>query len=184
MSDQKNKRNYIRRKKYLNDSVTQICSTLRIIRSALHEDTPDAEIQKSALHHAQAIEAACWSPHSRLTEDEYQMIMCAKTRELCLALAKQKIPSFEGIKPTPASPLQIKRSITPQIYPTPSSAPIQNHHFIDETIKPLPEFPLDLRNSFEADNLCNLEAPFYDFDTKTSVADFSDGDIFSTLQEN
>jgi len=170
MSDQKNKRNYIRRKKYLNDSVTQICNTLRIIRDALHEGTADLEIQKRALNHAQAIEAACWSPHSRITEEDYKCIMMAKTRELCFALAKQKVPSIDTIKPQPHNLSNYKRSISPQVFTIPRSAPTI-HRTLDE---PKPNSIDFAPFSFEADQFNEFEGR-----TNNPLTDFSDGDIFS-----
>lgn len=74
------------------------------------------EITKLATVHAQAIEAACWSPHSRLTAEDYQTLMNAKTRELCIALTKKAVQSFDFthlIKmPEFKAP---ERSVTPQV---------------------------------------------------------------------
>ncbi|KAH0789015.1 hypothetical protein GPJ56_007091 [Histomonas meleagridis] len=86
------KRNYIRRKKYLNDCITQVKATLELVNIARGEKVNIAENQKLALAHAQAIEAVCWSPHSRLSADGYQKLMNAKTNELCRTIIKKSLP--------------------------------------------------------------------------------------------
>lgn len=115
MSETKNKRNYIRRKKYLNDCVAQIKTTLEFIHLAHGEPGNQAESQKLAVAHAQAIEAACWSPHSRLSAEGYQKLMMAKTQELCRAIIKKSLPNldlaqitklhFSGRPSTPQTPI-------------------------------------------------------------------------------
>lgn len=95
MSEGKSKRNYIRRKKYLNDTINQIKATLEFLMLAKGETPNRNELTKLATAHAQAIEAACWSPHSRLTAEDYQTLMSAKTRELCIALTKKAVQSFD-----------------------------------------------------------------------------------------
>ena len=86
------KRNYIRRKKYMNDSYEKIRKTLDFINLAAKLKLSEQEISKKAMTHAQAIEAACWSPHLRLTASEYEDLTAIKTTELCRALTKQYLP--------------------------------------------------------------------------------------------
>jgi hypothetical protein len=90
-----NKRNYIRRKKYLDESTAQIRSTLEFIAAVVGDSPNRCEIHKKAVVHAQAIEAACWSPRPRPTAELYQKLMAAKTAELCRALAKRALPAFD-----------------------------------------------------------------------------------------
>ena len=93
--DSRNKRNYIRRKKYLNESVEQIKSTLDFIAFARNEKVSEEQVRKLALLHAESIEAACWSPHTRLSSDNYQTLMSTKTRELCRVILKKALPNFD-----------------------------------------------------------------------------------------
>lgn len=88
------KRNYVRRKKYLNDSYETIKQTLEFIRIAGKLELTDEEIHKQAIEHAQAIEAACWNPHLRLTAKEYEDITSHKTKDLCYALTQKYIPTL------------------------------------------------------------------------------------------
>jgi hypothetical protein len=87
------KRNYIRRKKSLNDSMTLIRSTLNLIHTKLGKPESSENIDHRAHRHATEIEAFCRSHQTRLfTDDIYQSYMVAKTRELCLALIRQNLP--------------------------------------------------------------------------------------------
>ena len=90
------KRNYIRRKKYMNDSYQKIAKTLEFVNTAAKLNFSESEIHKRALSHAQAIEASIWCPHLRLTASEYEGISGAKTTELCRAITKQYLPSLNG----------------------------------------------------------------------------------------
>ena len=103
MSDNKkiNKRNYIRRKKYLNDSANQIKATLEFIQAAKGESFVDQNIQKLAYIHAQAIEAVCWSPHSKLSAEGYQKLMTAKTHELCRMFIKKSVSDLNHLSHHP-----------------------------------------------------------------------------------
>jgi hypothetical protein len=94
MTDASNKRNYIRRKKYLMESVNQIKATLEFIRIA-RGDLPSEDIQKQALAHAQAVEAVCWSPRARLSAETYQRLMASKTQEFCRAILKRAVPGID-----------------------------------------------------------------------------------------
>jgi len=130
------KRNYIRRKKYLNDTYEKIKRALEFINLKGQLGMKEQEIQKQAMSHAQTIEAACWSPHLKLSAKEYEDIASMKTTELCQALSQQLLPSFSWSSSTPKpqtlySPPkpsinihdndshQIKRSLTPHSFPIP-----------------------------------------------------------------
>jgi hypothetical protein len=95
MIDRDNKRNYIRRKKYLDESVSQIRTTLEFIGTASREPPDLSELSKLALRYAEGIDAACWSPRPRPTAEVYQQLISAKTAELCRALIAQAIPNFD-----------------------------------------------------------------------------------------
>ena len=96
MSDPKiSKRNYIRRKKYLNDCIAKIKATFDFIRIMRREKVAPGESERFAMGHAQAIEAVCWSPHSHLSAESYQKLMAAKTQELCRTLLKKSLPALD-----------------------------------------------------------------------------------------
>jgi hypothetical protein len=87
------KRNYIRRKKWLNDSTALVKSTLNFIHTTLGTPVSSAELERLAKQHASGIEAACWDPRTtQLTDSIYQTLMVSKTRELCVALICQNLP--------------------------------------------------------------------------------------------
>jgi hypothetical protein len=86
------KRNYVRRKKCLKDSVSLVKHTLAFIHRVQGASPPAAELERQARHHAEAIEAICWDPHTgRVTDSLYQELMMAKTRELCAVLLRQSV---------------------------------------------------------------------------------------------
>ncbi|OHT02860.1 hypothetical protein TRFO_06897 [Tritrichomonas foetus] len=96
MSDSNlNKRNYIRRKKYLNDCISRIQATLEFVHLAKGEKMDPADSQKQAMANAQAIEAACWSPYTKLSADSYQKLMMTKTQELCRTIIKKSLLSVD-----------------------------------------------------------------------------------------
>jgi hypothetical protein len=87
------KRNYIRRKKSLNDSTALIKSTLCFINISKGTEMPPIELDGLARHHANMIEAACWDPRlSDMTDDTYQRLMLTKARQLCAILLCQYTP--------------------------------------------------------------------------------------------
>jgi hypothetical protein len=89
------KRSYIPRKKYLNESIVQIKSTLEFIRLTRKDSGSPEQSHRAAVGPAQSIEAVCWSPHSRLSAEGYQRIMAAKTQELCWTLLRGAITSLD-----------------------------------------------------------------------------------------
>lgn len=97
-SQVKPRRNYIQRKKCLNNSVNQIVNVLNFIQVLQKDSVSPIEKQKVAYAHAQKIEAACWSPHSKLTPESYEKLISAKTAELCRVILKKSIPQMDSNK--------------------------------------------------------------------------------------
>ena len=115
-----NKRTYIRRKRCLNEIVTQIKSTLVYI-STQNGQAPDIkEVEQIALKHSNDIEAACWFPKQHLTEKEYQNLLMGKAQLLCQALISSHLPNH---KQTSASPVaqQQQGFSDPETYEKPLS---------------------------------------------------------------
>lgn len=132
-----------------------------------------SDLQKQALAHAHTIEAACWSPHSRLTSDNYQALMSAKTNELCRAIIKKALPNFDlthmaktQLRQPPAatpppppkispSPPQAQPSSVlpvPIVPPRNNSAPIDPYLFDDTfEVKPKSWEDIPFTTSFEYD---------------------------------
>ncbi|KAH0794498.1 hypothetical protein GPJ56_001523 [Histomonas meleagridis] len=165
-----NKRNYIRRKKYLNDCINQVKATLEFVDIARGEKVNVAENQRLALAHAQAIEAVCWSPHSRLSSDCYQRLMNAKTNELCRTIIKKSLPvDFTQLQKI--VPLVPERSQTPQpSLPVPiivpQSAPVV--HSMDSLFQ-TQDNEKDDKGSFRfvasfENTQCVDESPFFSID--------------------
>ena len=103
------KRNYIRRKKYFNESFEQIKNTLDRIASSLSQEPKEDHNRKLAQEYAQSVEAACWSPHSQLSSEEYRLLMNSKTQELCRVLMSQNLPNFDlkEMQRPPPNPIPI-----------------------------------------------------------------------------
>jgi hypothetical protein len=114
MLDRDSKRNYIRRKKYLDETTNQIKTTLEFIAIVGGETPNSSEIQKAALLHAQGIEAACWSPRPRPTAEAYQQLISVKTAELCRVLTKQAIPGFDFAQLSKLASLKLSLGRAPE----------------------------------------------------------------------
>lgn len=159
-----NKRNYIRRKKFLNESMSEIKATLEFIRFARGEKVGTGDSQREAMLHAQAIEAVCWSPHSRLSSDSYQKLMAAKTHELCGTILKKSLPSLDMTQLQKLSSMLLpERAKTPQptlpipIIPPPQPQP----HALDTNF----EFSTAIGPSsldLISDSYASLDPPFMD----------------------
>lgn len=89
------RRNYIRRKRCFNDCMNVIAKTLRIIKQAKGEPFSEAAIKQLAIAHASEIEAACWTPRSKMTDDEYQALTNAKSCELCCAILRESLKNID-----------------------------------------------------------------------------------------
>ena len=181
-----NKRNYIRRKKYLSDSYDKIKKTLIFLNDKAHIGLSDAEIHKQSLDHAKKVEAACWSPHLKLSAKEYEDIANLKTSELCKVLTQQYLPqnfltntpqnsniSFTNPKSHEDNLMNQKRALTPQQLPipiVPKSAPNPLVNF-DPLYIPQPEqnflissdpkISISQPSSFYGDIPDNQENPFH-----------------------
>jgi hypothetical protein len=93
------KRNYIRRKKCLNESAKLIRSALGFINRARGTQMTTEEVERTALRHAASIEAVCWDPRtSTMTDNLYHGVMAQKTRQLCLALLCQNLPQGNALQ--------------------------------------------------------------------------------------
>jgi hypothetical protein len=143
------KRNYIRRKKYLNDSTALIKLTLRFIDMNQGSETSPTEIDRLANQHAISIEAACWDPRiSNITDELYQRLMLTRTRQLCICLLCRNLPQM-----IPAQFLcDVIARIAPRPPPPSASLPILKQPVITEPSRPWPEEP-----SFLAETELNLE---------------------------
>jgi len=151
MNEQKNKRCYIRRKKCLNDSIKSICNALKLIKQISHQRITESEIQKEAMVYAQTIEAACWSPHSRLTEENYQMIVLAKTQELCRAILKKHFPPSVFKIPSHIPEKTVIREKKPIIQPVTCVPTFDHNPCLDF------DFQLDEPLSYESEPLTKDE---------------------------
>ena len=94
-SGSQNKRNYIKRKKCLSDATNLIRQILELIRCLRGPDYFKVDIDKMANAHANIIEAACWSPHTKMNAQEYSNLMMIKAQDVCVALIKQHLSSKE-----------------------------------------------------------------------------------------
>jgi hypothetical protein len=140
MLDLQNKRNYIRRKKYLDQSTAHIKSTLEFIAAVLGEALNPGEIQKAALVHAREIEAACWSPRPRPTAEVYEKLMAAKTAELCCALANHALPSFDFVQLSKVAALKMASAPTSTAAEPPLPLP-EVAHDMDDGLSPNGDLP-------------------------------------------
>jgi hypothetical protein len=84
-------RNYVKRKRYLNESIDLIKKTLECLASVRRENPNPAEISQQALSRALEIEATCWTTLPRPANEDYNRVMMAKTREVCVALITNAI---------------------------------------------------------------------------------------------
>ena len=185
MNTQTNKRNYIRRKKYLNECADQIKGTLEFIAYARGETIVEEHITKVAFMHAEGIEAACWSPHTRISSDNYQALMSSKTKELCRIILKQSFPNLDfhqlqqtiSQRATPVSkseaPSEKSSSIpTPQFDPTPKLDPPPKDHprqspissEVPRSLTPRLPFPLPMIPSSAPTHLSPIETHSINFD--------------------
>lgn len=89
------KRNYIRKKKYFVECKDLIEKTLEYIYKREKKNVSEIDIQNESDQYASEVEAACWNPKLKLSDDDYQAIIHNKARELCLALLSKHIPKNE-----------------------------------------------------------------------------------------
>lgn len=91
------KRNYIRRKKTYNKSMSLVHQTLELINLVKNTKITNTELDQLSKQHADRIEAACWDPRMKLTDDAYQQIVIQKTKELCNILINKFAPQVNTI---------------------------------------------------------------------------------------
>ena len=127
---EKPRRNYIRRKRCFNECTNLIARTLRVIKQAQQEPFTEASINELAASHASQIEAACWSPRSKMTDEDYKALTMSKTIELCYAIIRKSLKLGEQAKlkllifiANPHFKQSLQRQI-PAAPPPPSSEPV------------------------------------------------------------
>ena len=95
---EKPRRNYIRRKRCFNACVDLIAKTLRIIKQARNEPFTEAQINSTAVFHASQIEAACWAPRSKMSDESYKRISMSKATELCTAILRKNLRNIDHFR--------------------------------------------------------------------------------------
>lgn len=139
----KPRRNYIRRKRCFNDCVDLIMKTLRIIKQARGEPVSEDEIRNAALCRARQIEAACWTPRSKMSDESYKKLTMLKTTELCTAILRQNLKNIDQVRLKIVALIGHKDEMPPTSYVP--RAPIQLPIF-DRPQRQEPVFPtVDVR---------------------------------------
>jgi hypothetical protein len=108
------RRNYVRRKQFLNESVDLLKKTLECLASSRGELPNPSEISQQALARALEIEAACWTRLARPTNEDYHRMITDKTKDVCRALISKAIGAatqphchqrlLTGLAPVPRLP--------------------------------------------------------------------------------
>ena len=138
LPDEGPRRNYIRRKRCLNESIQIIEKTLNCLANLRKDNIiKKDEISKLAKAHANEVEAACWAPRLRMSDDDYQNRMSTKTKELCLVLINKLLPPIDnlGRQKVPVPPKIPNKNPTPVVPTVPQINPPKS----DE--KPFPPIP-------------------------------------------
>lgn len=97
MNNPQSKRNYIHRKKTYNMSLTLVRQTLELISLVKKVKMLPQELDHLAKQHTDRIEAVCWDPRTKITDDIYQQLVTKKTRELCNILINKHAPQINTI---------------------------------------------------------------------------------------
>ena len=88
------KRNYVKRKRSVNESAKLIANVLRKLNENNGVPINDEEINDVAANYAKTIEATCWSRKAKYSDEEFQILTQEKTTELCNTLLRQsQIPN-------------------------------------------------------------------------------------------
>lgn len=99
MDENSNKqRNYIRRKHCLRECVKIIKMSLSYVAKATGNPISDKQLQEAADNHSKSIEAVCWAPRVKMTDEEYSALMLQKTKELCRVLIQPVLFNMRNIK--------------------------------------------------------------------------------------
>lgn len=83
------KRNYVKKKQSVFESMKLILNTLRSLNATTIHPISDEVLIASANHHAQSIQAMCWSRRAKFSDAMFQAITRQKTIELCNILIQQ-----------------------------------------------------------------------------------------------
>mgnify|MGYP001062715589 CR=1 FL=1 len=100
-------RTYIRKKRCFLECKAVIGDFLRNIYTQKGFNYSDADINADSMKYAHQVEAQCWSPKLRVTDEEYRQLMHLKTAEICIALANTYNIGFYTIQP------QVIQYVTP-----------------------------------------------------------------------
>ena len=139
LPEERPNRNYIRRKRCLNESIQIIEKTLNCLANLRKDNLiKKEEISKLAKAHANEVEAACWAPRLKMSDDDYQNRMSTKTKELCLVLINKLLPIQNFARPKVPIPQKVPQKL-PTVPQTTASQP--NLPPKSET-KPLPPIPV------------------------------------------
>jgi hypothetical protein len=123
------RRSYIRRKHCLQECTKFIHSTVVFLCQSGCLPFSDAEISSYSARRAEEVEAACWSPRLKMSDQEYQNMALGKARELTNALCHQfglrdlpHTPSVVGFEPHPPfaigyPPPGIQMLVAPSVIP-------------------------------------------------------------------
>lgn len=85
------RRIYIRRKRCLQETQKTIFDVLCSIALSQGKEINEEELNKEALEYANTIEASCWSPHLKISDEDFQAITKTKTQDLCQILLKRSL---------------------------------------------------------------------------------------------
>jgi hypothetical protein len=97
---EKSPRHYIRRKRSFNECTSLIIQTLRVVHQARNEPFSDEGLAQKAADHAYQIDAACWSPRSKMSDADYKALTMTKTIELCSAILGRTFGNLDQAKLT------------------------------------------------------------------------------------
>ena len=103
MEVERKKRNYVKRKRSLDECTKTILQTLQSINQRSSSPSEINNLKAIAFNHAKTIEAACWSRRAKLSNQVFTQIVRAKTMELCKQLIMSANPSHQ-----PMDRLQIR----------------------------------------------------------------------------
>ena len=94
--ESQHKRNYVKRKRSINECTKQIFNTLTLIQSKKGQNINEKNLNDLAIQYAKTIEASCWSRKAKYSDDEFQIITKEKTNELCTTLLRNSGLNFDS----------------------------------------------------------------------------------------
>ena len=138
LPEERPNRNYIRRKRCLNESIQIIEKTLNCLANLRKDNLiKKEEISKLAKAHANEVEAACWAPRLKMSDDDYQNRMSTKTKELCLVLINKFIP----IQNFARQKMPMPQRVPPKLPTVQQTPPTQQNLPPKSEAKPVPPIP-------------------------------------------